>query len=390
MVDYAFLKVLFFCDSGVGKQIFIKKYCSGSFGENYKSTIGVDFFTTKIKLRQGDTASLTFWDIAEQSYFNRIMTLYYKDANAGIIMYDITDGNSLNKILEWIQKIREYSGDIPMLLVGNKSDLQELREVSKEKVEKLKESYDLSSSIEISLKTGENVEQMFMKLAELILNNKSFPRRSNVIHQSGISPPDRYESRRNNVTSSFNNLGDATSPFRGIGHATFKIVIFGDSEVAKADLTKKFLHDLFVSDSRMTIGVEFKTKRVVVGDNEVLLEIWDFGGEERFRFLLPTYVRGAKGGLFMYDITNYASIAHIDDWLSIIRKEIKKGDKFPIIAVGIRSGLGKNRQVSAEEGMKIAKSRGLDGYIECSVETGENVEEVFEELTRLMINRAFI
>ncbi|MFX1432845.1 MAG: Rab family GTPase [Promethearchaeota archaeon] len=172
MVDYTFLKVLIFCDSVVGKQTFIKKYCSSSFGHNYKSTIGVDLFTTKIKLRQGDTASLTFWDIAEQSYFNRLMTRYYEDANAGIIIYDLTDGNSLNKIPEWIQKIRKYSGDIPLLLVGNKSDLKELREGSKEKLEKLKKRYDLSSSIEISLTTGENVEQMFMKLTELILNEE--------------------------------------------------------------------------------------------------------------------------------------------------------------------------------------------------------------------------
>ncbi|MFW9773820.1 MAG: Rab family GTPase, partial [Candidatus Thorarchaeota archaeon] len=112
--------------------------------------------------------------------------------------------------------------------------------------------------------------------------------------------------------------------------------------------------------------------------------------EERFRFLLPTYVRGAKGGLFMYDITNYSSIAHIDDWLSVIRKEIKAEDEFPIIVVGGKADLSSNREVTPQEGIKIAKSRFVDGFIECSSKTGENVDETFEALTRLMIDSSRI
>ena len=171
---------------------------------------------------------------------------------------------------------------------------------------------------------------------------------------------------------------------------TWKIMMLGDASVDKTSLTIRYISGFFLDDLRLTIGVDFYSKTSNFQGKKIKLQIWDFGGEERFRFLLPTYVRGAEGGLFIYDITNYASIAHIDDWLSVIRKEIKPGEEFPILAVGIKSGIEKDRQVSAEEGMEIARSRGLDGYIECSVETGENVEEVFEELTRLMINRAFI
>ena len=168
--------------------------------------------------------------------------------------------------------------------------------------------------------------------------------------------------------------------------ATFKIVIFGDAGCGKTTLTQRFLTNLFVSDSKMTIGVDFEGKSLNVDDNKIKLQIWDFGGEERFRFLLPTYVRGARGGLFMYDITNYSSIAHIDDWLTVIRKEIKAEDEFPIIVVGGKADLTEYREVSAEDGIKIAKSRGVDGFIECSSKSGENVEESFEALTRIMIN----
>ena len=167
--------------------------------------------------------------------------------------------------------------------------------------------------------------------------------------------------------------------------ATFKIVIFGDKGTGKEGLTQRFLTNLFVSDSKMTIGVDFEVKTLIVDNNKVKLKIWDFGGEEQFRFLLPTYVRGAKGGIFVYDITNYSSLAHIDDWLTVIRKEIKPEDSFPIIVVGNNADLNEFREVSAENGIKIAKSRGVDGFIECSSKTGENVEEAFVALTRLML-----
>jgi small GTP-binding protein len=168
--------------------------------------------------------------------------------------------------------------------------------------------------------------------------------------------------------------------------ATFKIILFGDRNVGKKSLSQKFLTNLFVSDSKMTIGVDFEVKSLVVNNQKVKLQIWDFGGEERFRFLLPTYVRGARGGVFMYDITNYSSIAHIDDWLTVIKKEIRKEDLFPIIVVGNKADLAESREVPSSEGIKIAKSRGTDGFIECSTKTGENVEEAFEALTSLMLD----
>jgi len=170
--------------------------------------------------------------------------------------------------------------------------------------------------------------------------------------------------------------------------ATFKIIIFGDAGCGKTTLTQRFLTNLFVSDSKMTIGVDFEVKSLEVDKQKVKLQIWDFGGEERFRFLLPTYVRGARGGLFLFDITNYSSIAHIDDWLSVIRKEIRAEDVFPIIVVGGKADLAENREISAEEGIKIAKSRNVDGFIETSSKTGENVEKAFEALTSLMLNNS--
>ena len=122
-----------------------------------------------------------------------------------------------------------------------------------------------------------------------------------------------------------------------------------------------------------------------MNNKKIKLQIWDVGGEERFRFLLPTYFKQAEGGIFMYDTTNYTSLANIDGWLKIIRKKIDYS--FPIIVVGNKTDLSKKRQVSLQEGIEIAKSRDMDAHIECSAKTGENIEEIFEALTKLMLQR---
>jgi len=167
-------------------------------------------------------------------------------------------------------------------------------------------------------------------------------------------------------------------------------VIFGDAGCGKTTLTQRFLTNLFKSDSKMTIGVDFEVKSLEINGKKIKLQIWDFGGEERFRFLLPTYVRGANGALFMYDVTNYSSLAHIDDWLMVIRKELRTEDQFPIIVVGGKADLVDEREVSGDEGINIAKSRAVDGFIESSAKTGENVEETFIGLTQLMMQRSYL
>ena len=168
--------------------------------------------------------------------------------------------------------------------------------------------------------------------------------------------------------------------------ATYKIVIFGDDGCGKDDLTQRYLTNIFKSDSTMTIGVDFEVKSLEIDEKKVKLQIWDFGGAERFRFLLPTYVKGASGGLFIYDITNYSSLAHIDDWLITIKKETKS--LFPIVVVGAKGDLKEYREVSAEEGINIARSRNMDAFIECSSKTGENVELVFKTLARLLLQKS--
>lgn len=164
----------------------------------------------------------------------------------------------------------------------------------------------------------------------------------------------------------------------------FKIVIFGDAGCGKTTLNKRFVKDLFLPDSHMTIGVQFETKTIEVDEKHVNLMIWDFGGEERFRTLFPQYIQGAMGGILMYDITDYSSFSHISDWLSIINET---NANFPILLLGSKIDLEQFREISFNEAKRLAESLGLNNYIECSSKTGENVELAFKELTRIIVNK---
>ncbi|MHA1915953.1 MAG: Rab family GTPase [Promethearchaeota archaeon] len=164
--------------------------------------------------------------------------------------------------------------------------------------------------------------------------------------------------------------------------AIFKAVIFGDMGCGKTTLRKRFMTNEYDSNCRRTIGVDFQTKDCKYNKMDVKLMLWDFAGEERFRYMFPQYLYGAMGGIMMYDITNYSSFSHISNWISLLRET---NQNFPLILLGGKLDLGNIRKVSREKAVEVAKSLGFTGFIECSSKSGENVVEVFEALTRLML-----
>jgi len=165
-----------------------------------------------------------------------------------------------------------------------------------------------------------------------------------------------------------------------------KIIVFGEESVDKISLTIRYISGFFLDNLRLTIGVDFYSKTLHLDDKKINLQIWDFGGAKRLRFLLYQYFKGVRGGLFVFDIADSSSIAYINDWLSVIRKAIGTEFLFPILVVGLLPNDENIRKVSTEDGVKIAKSSNLNGYIECDPKTGKNVDEVFENLTRLILS----
>ena len=170
--------------------------------------------------------------------------------------------------------------------------------------------------------------------------------------------------------------------------ANFKILLFGDATEGKKALTQKFMINLFSEDKEDTIGVDFEVKSLSVEKYKIKLQMWDISGEGRFRSFLPTYISHARGCLFVYDVTEKSSLTNINFWLTLVKEELTKEEALPIIAVGIIPDSEKERQITAEEGRRLANLLELDGFVECNIKSGENVEKMFEAISKLMLERS--
>jgi len=164
---------------------------------------------------------------------------------------------------------------------------------------------------------------------------------------------------------------------------TFKIMMLGDASVGKTSLTYRYISGFFMQDLKLTIGVDFYSKTTSFNTKKVKLQIWDFGGEERFRFLLSQYCKGANGAFFLYDITNVKSIEHLPEWTQIVRENA--GD-IPIMLIGSKIDLDEFRTVPREDGILAAKKYNLASFVELSSKTGKNVEKAFTVMTEILFD----
>ncbi len=164
---------------------------------------------------------------------------------------------------------------------------------------------------------------------------------------------------------------------------TFKLIVAGDGGVGKTALLNRFCVGKFSEDVRITLGVQFRGHQLIINNNEVNLQICDFGGMDCFRHILPVYCRGAHGALFLYDVTSPASLYHMDNWVSVLRSQ---GRKFPIIAGGTKADLIDSKKVPIEDAIAFAKRAEISKVMEVSAKTGQNIAPLFETICVQMMN----
>ena len=159
-------------NSSVGKTSYILKYTDNCFQQVYLATVGIDFKTKEITLNN-KKYKLYFYDTTGQERFKSISVNIVKNADGILLLYDITNKESFKAISEWMKSIREIkSGDFPIMLIGNKIDLEDERKITKLEVEELAKQFNIDF-YEISNKEGINIEESCLKLINKIIEYKS-------------------------------------------------------------------------------------------------------------------------------------------------------------------------------------------------------------------------
>ncbi|KAM8739901.1 ras-related protein Rab-19-like isoform 1-T1 [Acanthopagrus schlegelii] len=153
--DFLF-KIILIGDSNVGKTCVVQNFKSGVFSEKQQNTIGVDFSVRTVDI-EGKKVKMQVWDTAGQERFRTITQSYYRSAHGAIIAYDITRRSTFDSVTHWIKEVELYGAtNVLLVLIGNKSDLEQERQVQFEEACNLSKDRGILAALETSAKvTGE-------------------------------------------------------------------------------------------------------------------------------------------------------------------------------------------------------------------------------------------
>ena len=187
-----FAKICLLGDGAVGKTSLRNRYMGKGVPGDYLPTLGADFSSIQVSIPFNNTEkSIRFqiWDLAGQPTFNQIRALYYRNTAGALVMYDITDRNSLHNLRSWVQELTQHMGtsNVIINILGNKSDLRDENSITTLEAETyiseqiLPRFMHITGEIEhflTSAKSGENIEESFISLGKKILEKNLLPRRT--------------------------------------------------------------------------------------------------------------------------------------------------------------------------------------------------------------------
>jgi len=167
--DYV-CKLLILGDSGVGKSSLMVRFSDDTFSEAFSTTIGIDFKIRKATVK-GKKLKVQIWDTAGQERFRTITRSYYKGIHGYILVYEITNRKSFEHVAHWLKEIDENGIEgIPKILIGNKCDLNHLREVEEAEGKAYADSIGVPF-VETSAKSGVAVKEMFESMLERFVDS---------------------------------------------------------------------------------------------------------------------------------------------------------------------------------------------------------------------------
>ena len=154
-----------------------------------------------------------------------------------------------------------------------------------------------------------------------------------------------------------------------------KLIVVGNQGTGKSCILNRFVNETFEENYEATIGLDFQSKNITIHDQDVRLIIYDTAGQEKFRSLIPMYIREAQIILFIYDISDEESFNSIPKWIQEVKEVLKEEVVF--VLIGNKIDLESQRKVSFEDGKKFAEQNNFV-FQEVSAKTGKNFENLFD------------
>ncbi|KAG9272101.1 ras-related protein Rab-21-like [Astyanax mexicanus] len=162
-------KVVLLGEGRVGKTSVILRYCENKFYDKHISTLQASFFNKKLNIA-GNRVNLSIWDTAGQERFHALGPIYYRESNGAVLLYDITDPDSFQKVKLWVKELRRILGnEVCLCIVGNKTDLDKDRNVSAEEAERYAEAVGAQHH-QTSAKLNTGIDQLFLSLCKRMMD----------------------------------------------------------------------------------------------------------------------------------------------------------------------------------------------------------------------------
>ena len=166
------MKICLLGDSAVGKTSLIRRFVVNKFDDRYLTTVGTKVSKKNVDIFREDKhdikLTLLIWDVLGQKEFRRLHSVFYQGAKGALIVCDVTREDTLKSLPGWVDSLYKSNGPIPVIFLGNKYDLKDQVQFSEDDLHQFSEQFD-APNLFTSAKTGENVENAFQKIAELMV-----------------------------------------------------------------------------------------------------------------------------------------------------------------------------------------------------------------------------
>lgn len=291
--------------------------------------------------------------------------LFY-ECHCILFVIDLTSKESFVKLEKFISSLEQNkfiendSNYLTIILVLNKSDLEQEIKIDKGEINEFLQKYPLINSIEISSINQKGIPELTQKIYDGFTKNEnlSFP-------LDNLKFNENQYNYRSYDSSNLDTEG------------TINCMLIGDSETGKSSFLIRYVRNNFSDIFLTTIGLDKEIKIYQHMDKKYRLILWDTAGQERFKSLPKKYFQNADGILLLYDVSKKDTFEHVKNWIEDIKFNLNEERKTNIYLIGNKLDLERN--VTREEGLEMARELGIK-YFECSNKLNININEIMAHM----------